>query len=85
MTGFEIGWNPERLALRLQIAPTANADTVWREAEVGLRNVLAEYGLEHVVVERGGEPPEQSRGGKFREVIPLSGARTRNGSQGECR
>ena len=67
---------PERLELRLQIAPAANADAVWREAEAGLRNVLAEHGLKHVVVERGGEPPEQGRGGKFREVIPLSGART---------
>ena len=65
---------PERLELRLQIAPTANADTVWREAEAGVRKVLAEHGLEHVVVERGGEPPEQGRGGKFREVIPLSDA-----------
>jgi len=62
---------PERLELRLQIASAANADTVWREAEAGLRKVLAEHGLEHVVVERGGEPPEQGRGGKFREVIPL--------------
>ncbi len=62
---------PERLELRLQIAPMANADIVWREAEAGLRNVLAEHGLDHVVVERGGEPPEQGRGGKFREVIPL--------------
>lgn len=67
---------PERLELRLQVAPTANADTVWREAEAGLRNVLAEHGLEHVVVERGDEPPEQGRGGKFREVIPLSRAHT---------
>ena len=67
---------PERLELRLQITPTANADTVWREAEAGLRNMLAEHGLEHVGVERGGEPPQQGRGGKFREVVPLSGART---------
>ncbi|TAJ81805.1 phenylacetate--CoA ligase family protein [Reyranella sp.] len=66
----------ERLELRLQITPTANADTVWREAEAGLRNVLAEHGLDHIVVERGGEPPEQGHGGKFREVIPLSDART---------
>lgn len=63
---------PEKLELRLQIAPTANADTVWRGAEAGLRKVLAEDGLEHVAVERGGEPPRQGRGAKFREVIPLS-------------
>ncbi|RVO59201.1 phenylacetate--CoA ligase family protein [Sinorhizobium meliloti] len=62
---------PATLEIRLQIAPTANADTVWREAEAGLRKVLAEHGLENVVVERGGKPPEQGRGGKFREVIPL--------------
>lgn len=61
---------PEKLELRLQISSAANADVVWREAEAGLRNVLAEHGLEHIVVERGGEPPAQSRGGKFREVIP---------------
>ncbi|MFC0809025.1 phenylacetate--CoA ligase family protein [Ensifer sp. P24N7] len=67
---------PERLELRLRIAPMTNADTVWREAEAGLRKVLAENGLEHVVVERGGEPPEPGRGGKFREVIPLSRACT---------
>lgn len=67
---------PEKLELRLQISPAANADAVWREAEAGLRSVLAEHGLGHVVVERGGEPPEQGRGGKFREVIPLSVART---------
>lgn len=65
---------PDRLELRLQIAPAANADAIWREAEAGLRNVLVEHGLEHVAVERGGEPPEQGHGGKFREVIPLSGA-----------
>ena len=63
---------PEKLQLRLQISSAANADAVWREAEAGLRGVLAEHGLEHVVVERGGEPPEQGRGGKFREVIPLT-------------
>jgi len=63
---------PEGLELRLQITPTANADTVWREAEAGLRNMLAEHGLGHVVIERGGEPPERGRGGKFREVIPLA-------------
>lgn len=62
---------PATLEMRLQIAPTANADTVWREAEAGLRKVLAEHRLENVVVERGGKPPEQGRGGKFREVIPL--------------
>jgi phenylacetate-coenzyme A ligase PaaK-like adenylate-forming protein len=61
------------LKMRLQIAPTANADTVLREAEEeGLRKVLAEHGLQHVALERGDEPPEQGRGGKFREVIPLS-------------
>lgn len=75
VTLFQIAQSkPEGLELRLQIAPTANADTVWREAEAGLRKVLAEHGLEHVTIERGGEPPEQGRGGKFREVIPLSGA-----------
>lgn len=73
VTLFQIAQSePERLELRLQIAPTANADTVWREAEAGLRDMLAVHGLEHVAVERGGEPPEQGRGGKFREVIPLS-------------
>lgn len=73
VTLFQVAQSdPERLELRLQIAPTANADAVWREAEAGLRNVLAEHGLEQVVVERGGEPPEQGRGGKFREVVPLS-------------
>ena len=77
VTLFQIAQSePERLELRLQVAATANADTVWREAEAGLRNVLAEHGLEHVVVERGGEPPEQGSGGKFREVIPLSSTRT---------
>jgi len=67
---------PEKLELRLQIAPTANANTAWREAEAGLRKVLAEHGLEHVVVEHGGQTPEQGRGGKFREVIPRLGTRT---------
>jgi phenylacetate-coenzyme A ligase PaaK-like adenylate-forming protein len=67
---------PEKLELRLQISSAANADAVWRETEAGLRTVLAEHGLENIVVERGTEPPEQGRGGKFREVIPLSGART---------
>ena len=72
VTLFQVAQSePDRLELRLQIAPTVNADTVWREAEAGLRKVLAEHGLEHVAVERGGEPPEQGRGGKFREVIPL--------------
>jgi phenylacetate-CoA ligase len=75
VTLFQIAQaEPERLELRLQLAPAANADTVWREAEAGLRKVLAEHGLEHVSIQRGGEPPEQGRGGKFREVIPLSGA-----------
>jgi len=60
--------------MRLRIAPTANEDAVWREAEAGLRNVLAQNGLEHVAIERAGEPPEQGRGGKFREVIPLEKA-----------
>jgi putative adenylate-forming enzyme len=72
VTLFQVAQSePDRLELRLQIAPTVNADTVWREAEAGLRKVLAEHGLEHVAIERGGEPPEQGRGGKFREVIPL--------------
>lgn len=62
---------PARLEMRLQIAPGANADAVWREAEEGLRKVLAEHGLEPVTLERGDEPPEQGRGGKFREVVPL--------------
>ena len=70
---------PATLEMRLQIAPTASADTVWREAEEGLRKVLAEHGLEHVVVERGGKPPEQGRGGKFREVIPLKTGKAEQG------
>ena len=37
---------PERLELRLQIAAMANADTVWREAEAGMRKVLAAMGLD---------------------------------------
>jgi putative adenylate-forming enzyme len=63
---------PTTLEMRLRVAPTANEDAVWREAEAGLRKVLTENGLEHVAIERAGEPPEQGRGGKFREVIPLS-------------
>lgn len=75
LTLFQIAQSaPEGLELRLQIAPTADADTVWREAEASLRKMLAEHGLEHVAIKRGGEPPEQGRGGKFREVIPLSDA-----------
>lgn len=77
ITLFQIAQTePERLELRLQMAPTANADGVWREAEARVRKVLAERRLEQVAVERGGEPPEQGRGGKFREVIPLSADRT---------
>ncbi|CEJ16005.1 hypothetical protein BN1110_06356 [bacterium YEK0313] len=63
---------PAALEMHLQLAPTANAETVWREAEAGLRKVLAEHGLEHVVVERGDHPGGAVLGGKFREVIPLS-------------
>lgn len=62
------------LEMRLRIAPTANEEAVWREAEAGLRKMLAQHGLEQVTLERGGEPPEQGRGGKFREVIPLTQA-----------
>ena len=76
VTLFQIAQSePARVEMRLQIAPAANADTVWREAETGLRKVLTENGLEHVTIERGGEPPEQGRGGKFREVIPFPGVR----------
>lgn len=63
---------PARLELRLRIAPSANAGAVWREAEAGLRAMLADHGLEQVEIERGGQPPEQGRGGKFREVVPLT-------------
>nr|WP_166015673.1 MULTISPECIES: phenylacetate--CoA ligase family protein [Chelativorans] len=77
VTLFQIAQSdPDGLELRLQIAPAANADAVWREAEAGLRKVLGEHGLERVAIRRGGEPPEQGRGGKFREVIPLSGGRS---------
>ncbi len=73
VTLFQIAQTaPETVELRLQIAPMANGDAIWREAEAGLRKVLAEHGLEQVALERGGEPPEQGRGGKFREVIPLA-------------
>lgn len=62
---------PTKLEMRLRIAPTADEEAVWRDAEAGLRKVLAEHGVEQVEIERGGQPPEQGRGGKFREVIPL--------------
>ena len=73
VTLFQIAQTaPETVELRLQFAPMANGDAIWREAETGLRKVLAEHGLEQVALEHGGEPPEQGRGGKFREVIPLA-------------
>ncbi|ACG80221.1 coenzyme F390 synthetase (plasmid) [Phenylobacterium zucineum HLK1] len=73
ITLFQIAQTaPETLELRLQVASTANEDAVWREAETGLRKVLAAHGLEQVALERGGDPPEQGHGGKFREVIPLA-------------
>lgn len=78
VTLFQIAQSePQKLALRLQISPAADPDTVWREAEAGLRSVLAGHGLDHVVVERGGEPPEQGHGGKFREVIPFEAGKAK--------
>lgn len=73
ITLFQIAQTaPQTLELRLQVAPTANEDAVWGEAEAGLRSVLAAHGLEQVTLKRGGELPKQGRGGKFREIIPLA-------------
>ncbi len=62
---------PHRLALRLKLAPGADADRAWGDATSGLAVLLAEHGLETVAVDRDERPPEQSPGGKFREVIHL--------------
>jgi len=72
VTLFQIAQTaPDRLEIRLRIAPTADEEAVWREAETGLRKLLTEQGLQQLTLEHGGEPPEQGRGGKFREVTGI--------------
>ncbi len=86
ITFFQIAQTaPESLELRLLVAPTANSDAVWGEAEAGLRKVLAGHALEHVALARGGEPPEQGGGGKFREVVPLEPANPKRGRPAAAR
>lgn len=67
---------PDRLGVRLMLAPGADAERAWRDATVGLAKLLEEHGLEEVAVDRDAKPPEQSPGGKFRAVIPLQAERT---------
>ena len=65
---------PTTLRLRLRPAGGADPDRVWQAAHGAITHLLAEHGLGHVTVERAEEPPEQSPGGKYRTVVPLSGA-----------
>lgn len=63
---------PDRVRIRLRLAPRGDPDRVWAEAIAGIDAMLAKHDLRHVAVERANELPEQSPGGKFREVVPLT-------------
>ncbi len=58
-------------ALRVRLAISGDAATVWQRVEADMRDLLARHGLGHVRFERGDEPPEQTQGGKIRPIIPF--------------
>ncbi|GAV45712.1 phenylacetate--CoA ligase family protein [Streptomyces acidiscabies] len=62
---------PTTLRVRLETAPGADADTVWRTSRDELTRLLADNRLDDVTVERADEPPHQTPGGKYRTVVPL--------------
>ncbi len=61
---------PARLRLRMRAALGADPDTVWRTAEVRLRELLTRHRLETVQIEHATEAPRYSAGGKVRTIIP---------------
>ena len=68
---------PTTLRVRLQPAAGADPERVWQAVRADIVRLLTEHRLGHVLVERAEEPPQQSAGGKYRTVIPLSRASTR--------
>lgn len=71
---------PAALSVRLHPAPGADLDSLWRQVEDRMRDLLARHDLGHVTVERASEPPQQSAGGKYRAVIPATGSGTASSS-----
>ena len=65
---------PTTLRIRLRVAGGADAERVWRDVHDTVTRILAANGLTHLSMERATEPPEQSTGGKYRTVIPYTGA-----------
>jgi phenylacetate-coenzyme A ligase PaaK-like adenylate-forming protein len=76
--------SPTSLAVRLRIKE-ADPEPVWRTVEREMRRLLDDHRLANVRVERGDQEPTQSVGGKYRSVIPLSQASTRQDAQGTSR
>ncbi|MEV1005437.1 hypothetical protein [Nonomuraea sp. NPDC050202] len=62
---------PTSLRVRLHPAPGADPETLWRQIETRMRDLLSRHGLGHVRLERAAEPVQHSAGGKVRAVIPL--------------
>lgn len=62
---------PATLSVRLQVAPAASDDGVWRAVRTDLTSLLAAHGLDQVTIERAQEAPMQNAGGKFRTILPL--------------
>ncbi|MFG1697243.1 hypothetical protein [Nonomuraea sp. NPDC049309] len=69
---------PTALRVRLHPAPGADPDTLWRQIETRMGDLLARHGLGHITIERASEPPQQSAGGKYRAVIPAAPPNSRS-------
>lgn len=63
---------PTDLSVRLQSAPGADPEHVWRTVHAEITRLLTDHNLDHITVNRAAEPPQQTPGGKFRAVIPLT-------------
>ncbi|MBS0421063.1 MAG: phenylacetate--CoA ligase family protein [Proteobacteria bacterium] len=63
---------PTTLRLRLRVRAGHDPGSVRKQAEDGIRKVLAANTVSGVSIERSDEPPETIPGRKYRTVIPLS-------------
>ncbi|MGP3931931.1 hypothetical protein [Nonomuraea sp. KM88] len=65
---------PATLRVRLHPAPGADPETLWRQIEARMRDLLSRHHLGHVRLERGTEPIQHGAGGKVRAVVPFPAA-----------
>lgn len=62
---------PTTLRIRIHPAPGTDPETLWRQIDTRLRDLLSRHDLGQVRLERATEPVQHSTGGKVRAVIPL--------------